>query len=828
MTRATTDEKLSERSLPDNGDDATTAAVPPISASMAPKGRRAPSNRSSRRKTSGPPELAPQGEVLADKSPAPADRPPAPADTEQGPASPEASPDVEAAVVEAEDPAAAVEPAMASDPSPAGQPEAQPLNGQPSPSARGSGANRVTSPLAEGVQRAPQSSIRGRIDLVSADQGIVGWVFNLDEPALRLKVQLIAGNTVLAETEVNQFRSDLGNTLDPEFMPGFRFGPETFYNCFRVPPDQRGQRLMIRVTGTAFGLGGTAMPTVTEALELAEDVARRAEAATRTGQFSDLASDLMRLRSEAEPLCRIPFRPLPGAERGFIEAICPLSDDLVIISGWVMEGEPLNFCGVIVDGQKYPAGIFVATYPRDDLPEGALAFFGVASTRWRPSGPAADFFLYRGFETPVFLRSVKPLHALSEQDALARLNELRAQSDDRRLRQIERLIELSGNWVPSGKSIAQGGVALSIDRAIVLEDFGVFVEGWLLSPYKRIEDVIMKLGDNLLHLDGASRYSKPRPDLQAAFPRMDDLFDQAGFVGIFRGQVSDGDLFNPMLKIVFADGSSVVQVLDASIFRSCLDSRPLAQVAMLYPSLPVESFFDQFVAAFRRQVLTLSRRADPLIVQKARRLVAVALPQEPSDVLLVLEELADEMGSLASDVGVALIAGPSHDRPRVLGLANDLRFRLRRPVSLFRVANTSFALYSLTAILQQLECDWFTYIGPDMLPTSWGWSCIESAHAEEDRTLQFFASEDALEGHPLEGASVDCFAWSAQAFREWMLGAPAFLNGTYEDNGLAELEDHVLHKGAVRRLRSQPSSMVIETFNEAVRRRYVVSRPRYA
>ncbi|MBS7696456.1 MULTISPECIES: hypothetical protein [unclassified Chelatococcus] len=820
MTRATTDEKLSKRSLPENGDDAATTTVPPANAVISMKERRPTASRSSRRKTSAPAQAASDGDALAGNSSAPdEERVAASAAT---PPQLEAASGEEAASVEALPATAAASPDVeVRDPEP---PDGQLVTESPS----GPSGGRAAEAPGDAVQRAPGSSIRGRIDLVSADQGIIGWVFNLEQPALRLKVQLIAGNTVLAETEVNQFRSDLGYSHDPEFMPGFRFGPETFYNCFRVPPSNRGQRLMIRVTGTAFGLGGAEMPTVTEALELAEEVARHAEATTQTGQFSDLASDLMRLRGEAEPLCRIPFRPLPGAERGFVEAICPLSDDLVIVSGWAMEGEPLNFCGVIVDGQKYPAGLFVATYPRDDLPDGALAFFGIASTRWRPSAPMADFFLYRGFENPVFLRSVKPLHALSEKDALARLHELRAHSDDRRLRQIERLIELSGNWVPSGKSVAQGGVALSIDRAIVLEDFGVFVEGWLLSPYKRIEDVIMKLGDNLLHLDGSSRYSKPRPDLQAAFPRMDDLFDQAGFVGIFRGQVSDGDLFNPMLKIVFADGSSVVQVLDASIFRSCLDSRPLAQVAMLYPSLPVEPFFDQFVAAFRRQVLTLSRRTDNLIVQKARRLVVVVLPKEASDVLLVLEELADEMSNVASDVGVALITGPAHDRPRVLGLANDLRLKLRRPVSLFRVANTNFALYSLTGILQQLECDWFTFVGPDMLPTSWGWSCVESAHAEDDRTLQFFASEDALEGHPLEGASVDCFAWSTQAFREWMLGAPAFLNGTYEDNGLAELEDHVLHKGAVRRLRSQPSSMVIETFNEAVRRRYVVSRPRYA
>ncbi|CAH1661280.1 conserved hypothetical protein [Hyphomicrobiales bacterium] len=817
MTRATTDEKLSKRSLPENGDEATTTANPPANAVISMKERRPTTSRSTRRKTSAPPDAVSESDAHADNLPSVGD--------ELGMASATMPSGLEAGSLE-DTASADAGPAATSDPSGADPQNPGPSDGQP-PAGAPSAVGAAGVP-GEGAQRAPGSSIRGRVDLVSADQGIIGWVFNLEQPGLRLKVQLIAGSTVLAETEVNQFRSDLGYAGDPEFMPGFRFGPETFYNCFRVPPGNRGQRLMIRVTGTAFGLGGADMPTVIEALELAEEVARHAEASTQTGQFSDLASDLMRLRGEAEPLCRIPFRPLPGAERGFIEAICPLSDDLVIISGWAMEGEPLNFCGVIVDGQKYPAGLFVATYPRDDLPDGALAFFGVASTRWRPSAATGDFFLYRGFENPVFLRSVKPLHALSEKDALTRLHELRAQSDDRRLRQIERLIELSGNWVPSGKSIAQGGIALSIDRAIVLEDFGVFVEGWLLSPYKRIEDVILKLGDNLLHLDGSSRYSKPRPDLQAAFPRMDDLFDQAGFVGIFRGQVSDGDIFNPMLKIVFADGSSVVQVLDASIFRSCLDSRPLAQVAMLYPSLPVEPFFDQFVAAFRRQVLTLSRRADNLIVQKVPRLVAVVLPKEPSDVLLVLEELADEMSNMASDVGVALITGPAHDRPRVLGLANDLRVKLRRPVSLFRVANTNFALYSLTGILQQLECDWFTFVGPDILPTTWGWSCIESAHVEEDRTLQFFASEDALEGHPLEGASVDCFAWSTQAFREWMLGAPAFLNGTYEDNGLAELEDHVLHKGAVRRLKSQPSSMVIETFNEAVRRRYVVSRPRYA
>lgn len=828
MTRATIDETASAGTRPEDGDgtaaDATTVA----------KGRKTGAGRSHRRKTQALPATAP----VDHRAPGTADQDnTAMAGREErfaaelagqaAPAIAEAPGATHALAASGNEDAQTVEAMATVDPGPGAVAvaEAAPDDDEPSQDDEGRLPEAATSTAAP---RAPGSSIRGRIDIVTPEQGIVGWVFKLDQPAHRLRVQLIAGNTVLAETDVNQLRSDLGYADDPEFMPGFRFAPETFYNCFRVPPDQRHQHLMIRVAGTAFGLGGAAMPTVIEALELAEDIARRSETTTQTGQFSDLASDLTRLRDESEPLCRIPFRPRPGGERGFIEAICPISDDLVVIGGWTMAGEPQNFGGVIVDGQKFPAGMFVATYPRDDLPEGALAFFGVAATRWRPSSPTAEFFLYRGFENPVFLRSAKPLHSLTEKEALARLHELRAQSDDRRLRQVERLIELSGNWIPSGKSIAQGGVALSIDRAIVLEDFGVFVEGWLLSPYKRIEDVIMKLGDNLLHLDGSSRYSKPRPDLQAAFPRMDDLFDQAGFVGIFRGQVRDGDIFNPMLKIVFADGSSVVQVLDASIFRSCLDSRHVGHVAMLYPSLPVENFFDQFIAAFRRQVLTLSRRADPLIVQRAPRLVAVVLPKDPSDVLLVLEELADELGHLAADVGVALIAGPAHDRPRVLALANDLRLRLKRPVSLFRIANTNFAIYSLPAILQQLDCNWFTYIGPDLLPTSWGWNCIESAHAEDDRTLQFFANEDALEGHPLEGASVDCFAWSTQLFREWMLGAPAFLNGTYEDNGLAELEDHVLHKGAVRRLRSQRSSMVIETFNEAVRRRYVVSRPRYA
>ena len=67
--------------------------------------------------------------------------------------------------------------------------------------------------------------------------------------------------------------------------------------------------------------------------------------------------------------------------------------------------------------------------------------------------------------------------------------------------------------------------------------FGCFVEGWILSPVKRVAQLLLRMGSIVLPCDPASLYFRPRGDLDQVYPDRTTLTRRAGFVATFLGGV---------------------------------------------------------------------------------------------------------------------------------------------------------------------------------------------------------------------------------------------------------------------------------------------------
>ncbi len=65
--------------------------------------------------------------------------------------------------------------------------------------------------------------IGGAIDHMSPEEGLLGWVINMDEPEPAMLVQLICGDTLVAEVATSLNRDDVVEGLSVESQPGFAF-----------------------------------------------------------------------------------------------------------------------------------------------------------------------------------------------------------------------------------------------------------------------------------------------------------------------------------------------------------------------------------------------------------------------------------------------------------------------------------------------------------------------------------------------------------------------------------------------------------------------------
>lgn len=498
----------------------------------------------------------------------------------------------------------------------------------------------------------------------------------------------------------------------------------------------------------------------------------------------DLARRMGLMLDEATELAQMPLRALADFHRGFIETVARDDSGLCWVSGWLHKEAPLEFPAVILDRQKFPAAVALTSYPRDDLPDHAHAVIGTIRTDWRPSSAEAEIFLFFGEELRHWQRGLKPLRLMEPAAALEQFNAVRAICTGRLTGAIQKLVASPESWVPDSARAVGFAAHAAMDRLIMLPGFGCLAEGWAMSPAKRVERLAIKCGERVMHADPLATYFRARGDLRDAFPGCGGaVAERAGFVTVFRGRIRPEEFMEPILKVVYADGTSSNHPVGPQSMRQLGHSAAMEEVLLLYPSLRQEAFFADFARALRRDA---AARIGGLTAWRSTpcpdRAVVLALPRGRSDLYLLLEEVRDLAARLPDPPGFVVLAERGTNRAELLTLFAGLVEAAgeRSPCSLFFVDEIEQAFRLCGPALEAAGARRFLFLGPDIVLSAEGWArglALLDAMAD-GAPPQLLGIEGGEDG-------ADVLVWTADAFRAALPRLPVFLGGRHGDQGLA-------------------------------------------
>lgn len=503
------------------------------------------------------------------------------------------------------------------------------------------------------------------------------------------------------------------------------------------------------------------------------------------------------MREEAEDWLKTPLRAHSEFQRGFLETVAQDSSGLLWVSGWMHRDQPLEFPAVILDRQKYPAAVALTCFPREDLPSDAQGVIGALRADWRPSGPDSDIFLFFGEEMRFFQRAVKPLRLMDPRDAIEQFERVRAHCTGPLTAALQRLVASPENWLPDSARAAGFPAHAAVDRLMMLPGFGCLAEGWAMSPVKRVERLVLKCGARILHSDPLATYHRPRHDLREPFPACGgSVTDRAGFVTVFRGRIEPEDFVDPMLKVVFTDGTSSNHAVPVPAMRQIGHSAAPEEALVLYPSLPHEAFFPEFAVALGREAASRIGGCEPWRVQRgAARAIVFALPRDRSDLYLAFEEARDIAAGLADPPGFVFLAERGRARPDVLSLFLGVAEAAggRAPCSLFLLDDADYAFHHLDTVLEAVGARRFLFVAPGVDLTEEGWRKGLAALSRPPAASSLSGDDvpevlDVLEVEAAEGAraEADAFVWSAAALQAVLPRLPVFAGGRHGDNGLQD------------------------------------------
>ncbi len=503
----------------------------------------------------------------------------------------------------------------------------------------------------------------------------------------------------------------------------------------------------------------------------------------------DLLRHLDHLRSESTRLLDTPLQARGEFHQGFIEMAAPDETGLAWISGWMPRSLPLEFAAVLLDRRKIPAAVALTAYPREDLPPDAHAVVGVLRADWQPSGPDAELFLFFGEGLRLHLRGVTPLQVVGPPDAIRHFEGVRAKCTGALTASLMRLITSAESWVPETGNAAGFPSFAAVDRLLVLPGFGCIAGGWAMSPVKQVARFALRCGGRVLHADPSATYRRPRPDLLESFPGCGGgMTDGAGFVAVFRGPIIAAEFVDPILKVVFADGTSTNHAVPAPVLGR-IGHSAMDEVLGLLPSLPYEAFFPEFALAMGRDVAARLGTVDPWRVAPTPHAVVVALPRDRSDLFLVLEEIRHLAGGLPAAAGFVFLAERGAARADALALFVGLSegLGLGVPMSLFLVDDVEQALHLAGDALAAVGADRFLFVGTGVVLSAEGWRAALAALAavgpDDPGPRVLRVTSDAVASPRREEDPADVFAWSAERFRAVLPDLPTFLGGRHGDNG---------------------------------------------
>jgi hypothetical protein len=616
-------------------------------------------------------------------------------------------------------------------------------------------------------------SLRGNIDAIHAAAGIEGWAVDLARPAERLRLQCVVDLEVLAECETDRPREDVRQLARCHGSAGFRLPPDIFSAAARLLDTHGDRRMGVKVAGTLHHLpfAGT-LPTIRELASLGQ--ARQLEAPPN---LEPPASQSRELAHPAAPLLAHPLRALSENLQGRIELMSTDVAGEVWICGWMKKGHPLKFAAVLHDGEKHPATVEFVGYDRGDLPAGNIALFGTIRTEWTASVGAEDLFLFFGDEGRFHLRWNRPLQHRSIDELLRLFEEIRPRCYAGRAADMLRAIASVSNWSPRLAQVAGFAADAHVDRMLIVPHFGVFVEGWVLSPVKTVDHLMLRIGGRVLPLDSNSLYRKRRADLAASFEGPDEFLDRRGFVATFRGDIAAELVTDPALKVVFTDGTSINHAVDARLVRRLGHSAAIRDVLPFYPNIQSEPFFGEFATAVGQAIRDRMARYRPYKVATAQRAVVIALPNSRADTYLLFDELLRRLARKWQPQGFAFILGDNERRTDVIPLFEEFAPACPCPCSLLIVPNIDYALYTLPDVLRSIGAVRFVYFGPNVFASDTGWRAATRFLSQDSDSLVFFGVDEEPDGQPSRTRTADCFGWTTTDFATWIVDSPAMVGG---------------------------------------------------
>ena len=697
------------------------------------------------------------------------------------------------------------------------------------------------------LDRSGKATHSGFVDVIDVRGGVRGWAVNLAAPTQPVRLQLCIGGRTVAETLAAGERPDISAGLGVKAAVAFHFDAAAM-QALADGIDEPGDVLSVRLAATGQYLSYSDKP-VTGAHILAQGETAPAPTPRTMPRSSAAELDLLLddLQAQAAPLAGHALRPLPEALQGYIETIALTSSGQVWFMGWMQRGHLQEFSAVVVERNKHPAAVAVMSYLRDDLPADACGVVGVIATSWRPNSTSSDVHLFFGTGGRFFMKSHDPLRMLPSGELATEYEGIRERClGDGHAAALQRMLTSLESWQPSRTGTQWFGTETSVDRVLVVPGLGCLVEGWVMSPMKRIETLRLRAGATIMSAHPDSLYWKPRRDLLAAFPGSERLAERAGFVGLFTGGAEPDDFADPVLKVVFEGGSSANCPVPTRAFRRLGHSATVEDALLFFPALQEETFFPRFAEAAINAERGANALPVPISVVRSRRAMVFVLPEDRCDLFLLFEEVAQQVRQdmaqqvrqdmaqqvrqdgdrPARDGGIealAFVAAARSNRSDAMWLFREFQAAYGHPrsiaCSLLVIDDAAQAFNQLPDILREIGANRFLFAGSGVFLTATGWAQARQALTSGATDLVFFGLEAEEFERRASGDEVSarCFVWSAGQFARWALSAPAFMGGFYRDNALARPDGvRTVHGSAARSTRTRMPTRTEEAVNVAV------------
>ncbi len=658
---------------------------------------------------------------------------------------------------------------------------------------------------------------RGHVDVMDCLRGVRGWAIDLTNPGKRLRVELLAGETAVAEILTNQPREDISQAVGQDVSPGFIFQPDILA-LLADHPDNPEDLVTVRIAGADCTLGSEGpAPSVGAMIAALERVS---EPSPPTAHIADFDLMLDELRAAAEPLASEGLSPAPDTNQGFIETIAVDNAGQVWIVGWMRRGHLQEFSAVISDRRKTPAAVALMTYVRDDLPPHACGIIGLISSAWRPTSATTAFYLFFGGGGRFHLESNNPLRILSAAELATEYGAIRDRLlGDGRFGALHRRLGALETWNPTKAGSQTYATETSIDRVLVVPGLGCLVEGWVISPMKRVAGLRLRLGGAIMTAQTEALYWKPRLDLLEGYPGTEALVSRAGFVGLFAGEAEPDDIADPIFKVIFEGGASANWKIPGTVFRRLGHSASILDALRFFPALLEESFFPGFAAAAIQAQRGEMTPPVKLSIAPSRRALVLVLPEERCDLFLAFEDLAQQCRAGAAPEGAVFVASAKANRSDALWLFREFQAAHGIKCSLLVIDEANQAFAQLPAILRDVGAHRFVFLGAGVFLTDSGWrQTRDYLRGASPELMLLGLAPDAFE-HRDPGAAVSarCFGWTTTHFSKWSAQALPFLGGYHRDNGLFKSgAPHVVHHEAARSTRTLLATRIEEAVNATV------------